>query len=507
MPNVIKGNDDKRGVRFIRKELEDVLDTYELIETCLGGEKSVKDAGEKYLPDPSAPGDPNGPARYKTYLHRAVFFNATKNTVNGLTGQIFAKPPTVIVPDGPLKYVLESPSGDNCSLIQQAKIAVTYCLAYSRGGVLVDFPATEGAVSKMEIDEGVIRPTITLYKPKNITNWQITNVGAKEILTLVVLYELDEVRRSDDEFVVWYVPTYRVLKLTNNGVIQEIWTLDEKGVDYFNKNNQEGFGWGKFVKTATFPMLDNSGAPLTEIPFKFFGLANNNAEVETPAIADLASVNIHHYHNSADYEENCFISGQMTVAVVGLTESWLDKVLNKKIVLGSRGGIPLPEGGGIQTIQANESSILKEAMEHKQQMMRTLGLKFIEESNQNKTATEAKIESSTERSMLQSAAENVSEVYLWALRHSADLMGIQYTDETLQFKLNDDFEISRMDASERQAVVSAWQMGALSFTEMRNVMRSAGLATQEDSDALVEIENAKDKDMERRAKLKGPIDK
>ena len=106
----------KTGVVFVRPELERVLPQYEVISDCLAGEAKVKFRREKYLPNPEEGSQSkDAKSRYSAYLNRAVFYNATRRTLDGLVGEVFAKPVSVSVPTQ-MDPIVKSASGDGISI-------------------------------------------------------------------------------------------------------------------------------------------------------------------------------------------------------------------------------------------------------------------------------------------------------------------------------------------------------------------------------------------------------
>ena len=73
-----------------RPELNEILPRYYRIRDCIDGHYAIKAGETNYLamPDPSNQSEKNIEA-YKSYLNRAVFFNATGQTQDVLTNQIF----------------------------------------------------------------------------------------------------------------------------------------------------------------------------------------------------------------------------------------------------------------------------------------------------------------------------------------------------------------------------------------------------------------------------------
>jgi len=215
---------------------------------------------------------------------------------------------------------------------------------------------------------------------------------------------------------------------------------------------------------------------------------------------DLASINIAHYRNSADYEEACFIVGQPTPILSGLTEDWVSNVLKGVVAFGSRGGIPLPVGGDAKLLQAVENTMVKEAMEAKERQMVALGAKLVEQKSVQRTAFETKVESTSEGSILSSTAKNVSSAFLWALQKCAMFIG--QDESSIEFELNTDFDLANITPEEQARVIANWQAGALSFKEMRDQLRRAGSATDEDEVVLAEVEKKKEDELKAQLALK-----
>lgn len=456
------------NVAFIREELKRLLPSYNLIRDCIEGETKIKAAGDKYLPRPNAADtSPENVARYKAYKERAVFYNVTQRTLYGLVGQVFTREPVVEVPTL-LDPVTTDANGGGVSLVQLSKRATLQVLAYGRSGLLVDYPATEAPASLAELEAGDIRPTINVYSPTEIINWRTIRRGARELLSLVVLQETYVY--SDDGFEMKKANQWRVLQLTNAGYAVTVW--------------RKGSGDYQIYEGPYFPK-DASGNVLTEIPFTFIGSENNDYCPDLPPLYDLASLNIAHYRNSADYEESCFIVGQPTPVLSGLTEEWVTNVLKGTVALGSRGAIPLPEGGAATLLQASPNTLPFEAMQHKERQMVSLGAKLVEQSKVQRTATEADIENTSETSTLASSAKNVSTVFQWALEWCAVFVGVPLN--RIKFELHTDFDLSRMTPQERAQLVAEWQAGAIAFEEMRENLRRGGIAKLDDAAAKTKI--------------------
>jgi len=472
------------NVSFVHPSLAALMPQYTLIRDAIAGETAVKNAKTTYLPMPDKldKSDENK-ARYADYLARAVYYNVSRRTLGGLVGQVFTKDPIFKLP--PQLAVLEkNVSGSGVTLKQQSKKALNYTLAFSRCGLHVDYPKTtkdgddedsEGVVTVADIASNRVRPTINLYSPLEIINWRMTEDGAEEKLSLIVL--LESFVASDDGFEIKNAAQFRVLRLENGVYTQEIWREPQP-----TNFNGEKIPKGKnFARHEKFTPRGPDGKPLDYIPFMFIGSDNNDPSPDNPNFYDLASLNLAHYRNSADYEDSCFIVGQPTPVVSGLTEDWLKDVMGGVVKFGSRGGIPLPAGAKAELLQASENTMIKEAMETKEKQMVALGAKLVEGKPVQKTATEAKQDKASEVSSLSSATLNVQDAYVWAIGVAAMFTGSEAADDCIT--LNTDFDIMNMSPEERRQTIEEWQKGAITFEEMRTVLRKSGTATEDDKAA------------------------
>lgn len=469
---------NNKNVEYIIPALGELLPLYDQIRDCLKGARAVKAGGARYLPMPNAHDQSlKNVERYNSYLTRAVFYGVTKRTLAGLVGQVTMIDPVIEVPDM-LDSVIKDANGSGVSLTQLAEEALNYNIAYGRAGLLTDYPTLlpGQSVSRQDQQTGAIRPTINLYAPWNIINWRTTLIGSELRLSLVVLRE--EYVEEDDGFEEKRKTQYRVLRLVGGLYEQQIWRGDQGAFK----------PWGGVIQP-----LDGAGARLDEIPFSFIGAANNDSIPDEPPMGDMSELNIAHFRNSADYEESAFIVGQPTPVVSGLTEHWIKEVLNGELNFGSRGGIALPADASASLIQMQPNSTAHEGMLHKEQQMVALGAKLVEAKSVQRTATEATGDRANEASTLTSATNNVSAVFKYALEWCAIFSGIMTIREdaetdTIQFKLNTEFNLNTLTSDELRMIIESWVKEALTFSEMREFMRKAGYARLDDEKAKAEIE-------------------
>lgn len=470
-------------VAFIRPELAKMLPRYKKIRDCLSGSEAVKNAGELYLPKPN-PDDKSkaNEARYNSYRTRAVFYNVTARTLDGLVGQVFSRAPVSEIPDS-MDVVEADATGDGVSLEQLAEGTLRYTLSYGRSGLLVDFPNTEGSVTAADIQSGRVRPVVSQYDPSSIINWRYRTIGSVKQLIMVNLAEAWPYH--DDGFEIKTACQFRVLEINAEGnYTVTIWREASSPTDWtyegkIPSNNNYVIKEGPIVVTGP------DGLPLKDILFKFVGVRNNDGSIDNPPLYSLADLNIAHYRNSADYEEACYQLGQPTYWFAGLTEDWVKKILGDQIQLGSRGGVLLPAGGSAGLLQPEPNTMCKEAMDAKERQMVALGAKLVEQKTVQRTATEANQDNASETSILASAAKNVSKAYEWALGVCATFLNIG--DVKLSYKLNSDFQMMQLTPADRLQLMKEIQAGSITFGEMRAVLRKSGIATEDDTKAAETI--------------------
>ena len=200
---------------------------------------------------------------------------------------------------------------------------------------------------------------------------------------------------------------------------------------------------------------------------------------------DLASVNISHYRNSADYEQTMFVAGQPTLVLSGLN---VPKEVGSEteIKLGVNRALLLKNGGTASLVQARAETGLIEAMTKKEAYMVSFGAKFLDEDVIVKTAYQVKTENGSQKSILTNCTDNVSTAYTAALKYIHKICG--YSDEKVEMSLNTDFEYNKVGAEELTNAATLYEKGLITFGEFRAVARRAKLATEDDEAALKEIE-------------------
>lgn len=459
-------------VTFQHGEYAENYDAWETVEDACAGESEVKGKGIKYLPQPN-PTDksPENTERYKQYKARAVYYNVTRRTLQSLTGACFSQNPTLAVPPL-LAYVNTDIDGQGLSIYQQSQVAVSEVLQKGRVGILVDYPQTTAQATLADMQSGRIRSTVALYEAEDIINWRTEKVGANHVLSLVVLKECAQ-QVTEDGFGTQEVDQYRVLRLAGGVYVIELYQ--------FNDKTQT---WDMIAQNIP---LNSSGMAWTQIPFTFIGSVSNSSACDPAPLYDLATLNLAHYRNSADYEDSVYMTGQPQAWISGLSNEWRDWLQEQGVYIGARAAMLLPENGNFGIAQAAPNTLAKEAMDAKEKQMLAIGARLITPGSAVKTATEAQAENESEHSVVSLIAANVSEAYTLALEWMGEWMGVS---GQMEYTIHVEAAKFSVDGVMLGALVSANQAGKLPDTDLFRIMRKMDVIDAEKSDEQIREELA-----------------
>ncbi|MBU0724396.1 MAG: DUF4055 domain-containing protein [Alphaproteobacteria bacterium] len=398
------------------------------LRDCVAGEEAVKARRAEYLPRPGGQTE----RAYRAYLARAVWYGATERTLRGLVGAIFRHPPVVEAPKSLLARLDDlAPDGRPFETLALAVTRETALLG--RHGLLVDRPA-----------KGAGDPYLASYPAEAICDWQLGLREGRQRLVRLVLQEADE--------------TYRELLLDSAGHYR---------VRLWRRKGPRGTAYA--IAEEHRPTRD--GQPLEVIPFVFLGASNTGPAIEKPPLADLAGMNLAHYRNSADYEQSLFLTGQPTPWISGRLEA-----RERPNAIGSGTIWYLPEGCQTGMLEFTGAGIeaLRQAMLDKEARMVQLGARLLEAPKRAaETAEAVRLRGEAEASTLSVLAQSVGRGLTQALRHLAWWRGLDPTQETggVTVRLNSDFVEARLSAPELQALVAAWQAGAISRRTLYDNLR------------------------------------
>ena len=278
-------------------------DSWTRCRDAVAGEDRIKNKGSTYLPPlPSHTKDQN---RYRAYLNRATFYNATSRTLEGLVGAVFRKAPIINNLTATLSKSLhiDNITQDGESISDLALQVTTEVVHVGRVGLLLDRPYApqqpdvdqfshpnfpdnpshapmQHVVPSISPEEDY--PYVAMYKAENILNWRTIKRGRQRILQQVVLREV-----VPDPMTIGYQDKeqIRVLEIDNDGEYCQ-YLLTDSG-----QPNRDSL---------VYPT--NQGRRLNYIPFLFVNPKSLNPEVEKPPLSDIVNMNFSHYRSYAALE-------------------------------------------------------------------------------------------------------------------------------------------------------------------------------------------------------------
>jgi len=454
-------------VSSTNSEYDNNIAKWNLVRDCNNGSTAVKAGRIKYLPMPNS-GDKSADnqARYDDYLFRANFVNFVASTKEGLIGMVFRKPTELDLPNE-IEYLKDNINGDGLTSDQMIKDVTGDTLETGRYGLLVEYPPAPSGLTQAEVMAKGLRANIKAYPTESIINWRTSTFGGITKLTMVVLHEPTEVI-LDDGFETEIKNYHRVLLLKNGVYVQNLYNDSDELLAESTGIEEDGA-----------PILDPDivptkadGSTWDVIPFQFVGSENNDSTVDKSPLYDIAEVNLAHYRNSADYEESSFMVGQPTPVFSGLTQSWVDSNFKDGIALGSRAGIPLPEGGRGELLQADPNQMPLKGMEFKEKQMIMIGTRLIQDSSGAETAEAAKIRFAGQNSKVSSLIVNVESAFRQCFTWALEFMG--GTADVI-ININKELYSSTLDPQMVIALMQSMDRGVIAKSDLQDNMRKGGL--------------------------------
>lgn len=422
------------------EEYDEHYPEWEVMEDVLKGEDEIHKQGKKYLPQLSG----QTIDEYNSYVMRAPFYNATARTVDGLVGMIFRKAPTIVAPAG-MENIVNDMTLDNTGLDELAEQITRELVGIGRMGILVEYPKVEQAPATLaEFAQQNLRPYVTKYEAEQIINWRMERIN--NVMQPVMIALQEEILEYVNEFESEEIEQIRVLLLREGVYMQEV---------YREIKNQRGDKEWVVVETIVPTMR---GQTISAIPFICMNARGVYMSPEKPPMYDLATLNLSHYRTTADLEHGAHFTGLPTAVVSGYTKENENDVFR----IGSSSAWIFPDpsanakyleftGQGLDT--------LRNIKKDKEDNLAILGARMLApEKKQSEAADTVRMRHAGDGAILSAITNAVSQGLNKALQIIADWEGTQ----PATISLNEDYLDSPLNAQDLQALVQAWQQGAIS---------------------------------------------
>lgn len=389
---------------------DNMIPTWTMIDTVLGGTEAMRAAGSLYLPQHEEESDTG----YQERLNINVLFNMTELTLDGLVGRPFSDP-VRLNDDVPQKII---DLAQNIDL--QGNDITTFCREWFKEGVskafshvLIDFPLLteeekEGRTLEDDRREGR-RPYWQLIKPENLifasSTVETIDGNPKEFLTQARI----------KEFVVETVGFAEVVK-------ERIRVLFPGGFQVFEKVQEDK------RKKIEWVLIEEGETGLDFIPLVTFYTDREGLMMGKSPIEDLAHLNIRWWQSNSDQINVLTVSRFPMLAVAGATDVAGSVVrIGPRQLLGTKdanGRFYFVEHQG-KSIEAGRQELLD-----LEEQMASYGAEFLKRKPGSPTATARALDSAESISPLQDMSIRFINAINTALDYTAAWLGITGEGDT-----------------------------------------------------------------------------
>ncbi len=446
------------------------------IRDCIAGQREIKKKSEVYLRRQPKSDE----QEYKEYLDDAIFFNMTAQTLNGMTGQVFRRIPSINALSPALKKEMHAFGKDGSTHIAFAKTVVAEQCAMGRYGVLVDAP-TQGIGPKAQ-------SYAVGYQAENILDWTIEAVNGQNVLTRVLLREfiremvIEEAgaatttsdgrktnARTTYAWPYYYKARYRELLLIED---------PDSPTGYGYYQNVYGDGGPSGAPIETF-RPEIRGNPIPYIPFVFFGASGNQPDVEKPPLLDIADLNVSHYKTYAELEAGRrYIGLPIYVAPGGASVSAQAAGSGvSEYHLGPNTVWEVPNGAQPTILECKGEGLkgLERALSTKEGQIAAIGGRLLPGMGQgtSESDNQSALREASEQSILLNVILAAQDGMSLVVRYWAAWRDVPFDTTTeLRYIINTDFLTQSLDARVLRAMQLMWESGLAPIEVLYDFLRS-----------------------------------
>lgn len=422
-----------KGIYYKNQQLK-----WAKIQTVLQGEDGIKAAGEVYLPKLSG----QQPAEYEAYKNRGSFFNAFQRTVEGLTGAIIRKEPSIKCAPK-VDDLLASITLAGESIQEVIRMVTQNLISYGYYGILVDMPpAAEGVVATEN-------PYFALYTCDAILNFETIQQGDEDKLIMLALAEVVYKKNPENMLQLLAIEQVRLLQIDDAGFL--VVRIFQKQQDASTKGKEVWIQVGDDI----IPKI--RGSRMDFIPFVFFGAASNNPVPTSPPLMDLVNLNIKHWQVTVDYYHGLHYCAMPTPWAAGFPSSTELYIGAQKAWISED---PQAQCGFLEFTGTGLGAIEK-ALNNLEKQMAIMGARMLEEQKKAAEAAETVL---MRYSGDTATLSNVVTCVESGMIKSIDLLAMwMKIDGKTEVHMNRDFVAAKLGPQEITALLQAWQSGGISL--------------------------------------------
>ncbi|KAB8066259.1 DUF4055 domain-containing protein [Janthinobacterium violaceinigrum] len=411
-----------------------------LIAALLGGTKTMRVAGKKYLPQ--WPGEDD--KSYELRLAVATLFPAYTRTIDVLSAKPFSKPVTLgeDVPER-LKPWLQNVDLSGRDLHSFLSEITQEAMGYGFAGILVDFPKAGNLVTKADEQAAGVRPYFVEVHVQNVLGWLPKTATSLEGLTQLRLLEC--VSEPDGDFDTKEIEQVRVL---GRGTWQT-WRQREAG------SKKE---WALYEEGVT---------TLKTIPFvPVYGKRLGYMQA-TPPLLELAHSNVEHWQSKSDQQNILHVARVPILFAKMLGEGGITVGAGSAVKSESpEGDLKFVEHGG-KAIDAGRLSILD-----LEDRMRQAGAELLVIKPGNVTESQTLADNEQGACALQKIAGNVEDAGDQALQFMAEWVGEAEGGHITIFK---DFGAASLAEASAELLLKSAASGKISGETYFNELQRRGI--------------------------------
>lgn len=416
---------------------ECMAEDWEMLHDLLGGTRTMREAGERWLPREPAE-DENS---YKLRLRRSFLLNSYGDTVDRLSNAPFSQPIKTENLPTPLEYLIENVDGTGRSLMSLAKSMLREMLIYGKTHVFVDYTslpknASGETMSKEEETLAGARATFCCVKVPDLFAWISTNDSQIQKLKSVRFHYRVLVQKGN--FLDEYQDYIKEVTDTN-------WRIFER---------KEVNGVPTYVETSSGTIT------LGHLPLVTAYASEEGFMLGCPPLIDLAWLNVCHWQSSSDQRNILRLSRFAILFQRGVTTDELEKAL---VIGPSRLVRSKNDQGDLKYVEHTGKAIEAGAkdIQELEGQMDSLGKQPTVKGGRIRTATE----------VANNASRTLTELQTWirevetALRRCFELAAAWHRielPENFKIEIFDDFDVSIFGDGDNDWLLKAWMARLIS---------------------------------------------
>lgn len=383
---------------------KDMEKKWELVEAIRAGTEAMREKGEKYLPKEPK----ESPEAYQVRLHRTELYNLYNRTLTALTGIAFTKPIVVSGCPEELDYLETNADGTGRSLNELAYDLAIDALHYGLAHLITDFPETTDARNLAEYRKRGYKPYFNHINPTRMIGFRESEGVGNSVLSNIRVMESKVVARKDNQWIdkeVFYVRVFTATEI-------EIWEYDPE------------------LDTPRFDLKRTVPNSLGYIPIETIYSVKTGFMQGTPALYDLARMNLLHWQSSSDQRNILHIARVPFLFAKGFDDGELDntEIGANRMIVASR------SDADIKHVEHNGAAISagRQDLQDIETHMAALGADLLLAKGASRvTATARRIDQNESMSILQMVLRGIENSLERSYKIAGEWIGVDASKVTI----------------------------------------------------------------------------